>query len=115
MKSLLDLDNYAAPSFHLVVPSLPGFCGLQSPSHGWTLHDTARMHDVLMKRLGHSSYVAQAGDWDNWVVRELGSRRNDVQKVVYTDMCSRAPPKGTKLTEQENTAMDRDSGGWAPA
>ncbi|KAF1979547.1 alpha/beta-hydrolase [Bimuria novae-zelandiae CBS 107.79] len=73
------------PSFDLVVPSLPGSCWSQGAPRGWTLQDTARIYDVLMKRLGYKTYVAQAGDWGHWVVRELGSGRYDACKAVHTN------------------------------
>lgn len=52
MHPLLDPKDAKAPVFDLVVPSLPGFCWSQGPPRGWTLQDTARIYDVLMKRLG---------------------------------------------------------------
>jgi pimeloyl-ACP methyl ester carboxylesterase len=60
MYDLLAPKDASHPSFHLVVPSLPGFCWSQGPPRGWTLQDTAGMYDTLMKRLGYTSYVAQA-------------------------------------------------------
>ncbi|KAH3920305.1 hypothetical protein HBI56_068190 [Parastagonospora nodorum] len=107
MEPLLSPDTPDAPSFHLVVPSLPGFCWSQGPPRGWTLQDTAGMYDTLMKRLGYDSYVAQAGDWGHWVVRELGSGRFDSCKAVHTNMCPGAPPKEYQMNEKEKRAMDR--------
>ncbi|KZM21947.1 uncharacterized protein EKO05_0000404 [Ascochyta rabiei] len=107
MHPLLDPKDDAAPVFDLVVPSLPGFCWSQGPPRGWTLQDTARIFDVLMKRLGYNSYAAQAGDWGHWVVRELGSGRYNACKAVHTNMCPGAPPKGYKMNEKEQAAMDR--------
>ncbi|OAG11310.1 alpha/beta-hydrolase [Paraphaeosphaeria sporulosa] len=108
MHALLEPSEADQPSFHLVVPSLPGFCWSQGPPHGtWTLQDTARVYDTLMQSLGYKTYVAQAGDWGHWVVRELGTGRYPACKAVHTNMCPGAPPKGTKLNEKEQAAMDR--------
>jgi pimeloyl-ACP methyl ester carboxylesterase len=107
MEPLLSPDDANMPSFHLVVPSLPGFCWSQGPPRGWTLQDTAGMYDKLMKSLGYTSYVAQAGDWGHWVVRELGSGRFDACKAVHTNMCPGAPPADYQLNEKEQKAMDR--------
>ncbi|KAJ4346954.1 uncharacterized protein N0V89_010887 [Didymosphaeria variabile] len=108
MHPLLEPSSADQPSFHLVVPSLPGFCWSQGPpSVKWTLQDTARIYDQLMKRLGYKSYVAQAGDWGHWVVRELGTGRYDACKAVHTNMCPGAPPRGTELNQKEQAAMDR--------
>lgn len=42
-----------AISFHVVAPSMLGFCWSDWPPHsGWALQDTARVIDQLMKRLG---------------------------------------------------------------
>lgn len=50
-----------APVFDLVIPSLPGFCWSSGPPRGWTLQDTARVFDQLMKRLGYDTYAAHGG------------------------------------------------------
>ena len=107
MHGLLDPKDDSQPVFDLVVPSLPGFCWSQGPPRGWKLQDTARMYDVLMKRLGYTSYAAQAGDWGHWVVRELGSGRYPACKAVHTNMCPGAPPAEYKMNEKEKRAMDR--------
>ena len=107
MHSLLDPKDPKAPVFDLVIPSLPGFCWSQGPPRDWTLQDTGRIFDVLMKRLGYTSYAAQAGDWGHWVVRELGSGRYNACKAVHTNMCPGAPPKDYKMNAKEQAAMDR--------
>lgn len=75
------VDNLAAPqsesdpAFHVVVPSLPGFCWSSNPpKRGWTMQDNGRLFDKLMAGLGYDSYVVQAGDWGSFVARELGSK-----------------------------------------
>ncbi|PVI00073.1 alpha/beta-hydrolase [Periconia macrospinosa] len=108
MKPLLESDDDEdAPIFDLVVPSLPGFCWSQGPPRGWTLQDTARIYDGLMKRLGYKQYAAQAGDWGHWVIRELGSGRYESCLAVHTNMCPGAPPKDYKMKTKEQAAMDR--------
>lgn len=46
------------PAFHVVVPSLPGY-GFSDwpPRSKWTLQDSARVFDALMKRLGYHQCV----------------------------------------------------------
>lgn len=107
MKPLLEPEDANEPSFDLVIPSLPGFCWSQGPPRGWTLQDTARVFDALMKRLGYNQYVAQAGDWGHWVIRELGSGRYDACKAVHTNMCPGAPPEGHKMDEKDRASMQR--------
>lgn len=48
---LIDPKEDGVPSFDVIVPSLPGFCWSSGPPRGWTLQDTARIYDQLMKRL----------------------------------------------------------------
>jgi pimeloyl-ACP methyl ester carboxylesterase len=107
MTSLLNPEHPNKPSFDLVIPSLPGYAWSQGPPRGWTLQDTARIFDALMKRLGYNSYVCQAGDWGHWVIRELGSGRYPACKAVHTNMCPGAPPKDVELTAQEKKSLDR--------
>lgn len=107
MHPLLDPPDASHPSFDLVVPSLPGFCWSQGPPRGWTLQDTARIYDALMHRLGYTTYVAQAGDWGHWVVRELGTGRYSGCRAVHTNMCPGAPPKDVSLNAKEQAAMSR--------
>jgi epoxide hydrolase len=62
-----------ADSFHLVIPSIPGF-GLSGPTHetGWTTARIAQAWAELMDRLGYQRYGAQGGDWGAFVSPELG-------------------------------------------
>jgi pimeloyl-ACP methyl ester carboxylesterase len=107
MHGLLEPKDDSHPVFDLVVPSLPGFCWSQGPPRGFTLQDTARMYDALMKRLGYTSYAAQAGDWGHWVIRELGTGRYPACKAVHTNMCPGAPPADYVMNAKERAAMDR--------
>ncbi|RYP41967.1 hypothetical protein DL767_000598 [Monosporascus sp. MG133] len=46
-------------SFHVVIPSLPGFAFSSSPPGNWSLDDTARAFNTLMtKVLGYEKYAA---------------------------------------------------------
>ena len=67
----------AADAFHVVIPSMPGYGFSGKPtSTGWGPERMGRAWDVLMKRLGYTSYVAQGGDWvrlssTRWACRRL--------------------------------------------
>ena len=80
----LSAQSDKGTSFHVVVPSLPGY-GLSGPPprQGWTLQDTARVFDTLMTEvLGYKSYAAQGGDWGyavrafDWPVERLGAHND---------------------------------------
>ncbi|KAJ9669704.1 hypothetical protein H2201_000088 [Coniosporium apollinis] len=95
------------PAFDVVVPSMPGYCWSQGPPRDFTLQDTARVFDQLMKRLGYDKYVAQGGDWGHWVVRELGARYSDSCVALHTNLCPTAPPPGEEPNEQEKIGEER--------
>ncbi len=68
----LDLVPLLTDDIHLVIPSMPGF-GFSTPvaDAGWTMDRVARAYDVLMRRLGYSSYGAHGSDGGAMVGREL--------------------------------------------
>jgi pimeloyl-ACP methyl ester carboxylesterase len=55
----------AAPAFHVVLVSMPGFAFSSAPRRtGWDVGDTARVVDTLMGDvLRYPAYMAQGGDW----------------------------------------------------
>ncbi len=62
----------AEDSFHLVIPSLPGFGFSSHPKErGWSSQRMAEVFAKLMSRLGYSRYGAQGGDWGGGIVRWL--------------------------------------------
>jgi pimeloyl-ACP methyl ester carboxylesterase len=90
------------PSFHVIVPSCPGFCfSSPPPRRGWSQTDTAHLFHTLMLSLGYSRYAAQAGDWGMFVARALGSRYPDHCLAVHLNFCPTPLPEGIELTERE--------------
>src|SRR5436305_648724 len=54
----------AEDAFDIVIPSVPGYGFSGRPKEtGWDPDRIARTWAALMKRLGHSRYVPQGGDW----------------------------------------------------
>lgn len=96
------------PAFHVVVPSLPGF-GFSDwpPRAGWTLQDTARIFDKLMKKLGYSQYMMQGGDWSHWIGREMGAKYTDSCKLVHFNFAPSPLPEGVEYTKREQDVADR--------
>ncbi|MGK5737566.1 epoxide hydrolase family protein [Micromonospora sp. URMC 103] len=78
---LTEPTDRAAPAFHLVIPSLPGF-GFSGPtrSAGWNRYRTARAWKELMSRLGYERYGAVGNDAGSMVAPELG--RIDPEHVL---------------------------------
>jgi pimeloyl-ACP methyl ester carboxylesterase len=97
-----------AQAFHCIVPSLPGFCfSPLPPRKGWTVKDTARVFHSLMLRLGYTEYAVQAGDWGQFVARELGANPtySKACKVIHLNYCPGALP--SDLTDSDLSARER--------
>ena len=97
-------SNPTDPSFHVVVPSLPGFCwSSPPPRRKWTMQDTARVFDKLMTLLGYTYYVVQAGDWGHFVARELGAKYPSC-RAVHSNFAPGVPhsnPQSADLSPRE--------------
>ncbi|KAM5522661.1 epoxide hydrolase [Fusarium oxysporum f. sp. phaseoli] len=101
-------EDQNQPAFHCVVPSLPGFCWSSWPPRaGWTLQDTARIFDVLMKALGYSKYMVQCGDWGHFVGRELGARYTDSCRLIHCNFAPSPLPDGVDYTDREKAVAAR--------
>ncbi len=70
----LDVIGPLAGTFHLVVPSMPGY-GFSGPTGepGWDSSRVARAYVELMDRLGHDRYGVQGGDWGSTIARQIGA------------------------------------------
>lgn len=66
----------AEDSFHVVVPSIPGYGFSDKPVElGWNPQRIARAWEVLMQRLGYGRWVAQGGDWGSAITHAMASQR----------------------------------------
>ena len=87
------LGGTAADAFHVVIPSMPGYGFSGKPTTtGWGPERIARAWDVLMKRLGYTSYVAQGGDWGAVIVELMGAQAPKGLLGVHTNMPNVVPP-----------------------
>ncbi|KAI1326299.1 microsomal epoxide hydrolase [Xylariaceae sp. FL0255] len=60
-------------SFHVVVPSLPGYGFSEAPKRvGFGVDQHAETFHKLMLRLGYDEYVTQGGDWGYLITRAMG-------------------------------------------
>jgi len=83
----------AADAFHVVIPSIPGYGFSGKPTAtGWGPEHVARAWDVLMKRLGYTSYVAQGGDWGAIITELMGAQEPKGLLAVHTNMPNVIPP-----------------------
>ncbi|KAK5717248.1 hypothetical protein LTR15_009139 [Elasticomyces elasticus] len=100
-------DDIKDQAFHCIAPSLPGFCfSSASTRKGCTMKDTARIFHTLMLRLGYNQYCVQAGDWGQFVARELGANPAyaGACKVIHLNYCPGALP--SELTDAELTERE---------
>lgn len=107
---LTEPKDPAAPAFHLVIPSLPGF-GFSGPTHsaGWNRYRTARAWAELMNRLGYDSYGAVGNDAGSMISPELGRiDRKHVIGVHVTQLFSFPsgdPAEFADLSEADQAAL----------
>ncbi|MGC4818581.1 epoxide hydrolase family protein [Micromonospora sp. DT63] len=107
---LTEPTDPAAPAFHLVIPSLPGY-GFSGPtrSAGWNRFRTARAWAELMNRLGYDSYGAVGNDAGSMIAPELG--RIDTEHVLGVHVTqlfsfpSGDPAEFAGLSEADHAAL----------
>src|SRR5437016_5408426 len=83
----------AEDSFHVVIPSMPGFGFSGKPrERGYDPERIARMWVTLMSRLGYTRYAAHGSDWGNGIATRIAL--DDPTHVVALHLagCAVAPP-----------------------
>lgn len=116
-------------AFDVVIPSLPGYGFSGRPTEvGWGSERIARAWDVLMKRLGYKTYVAQGGDWGAGIVQAMGRQSPAGLLGIHTNLPATIPnevgpalgggPIPAGLTDPERAVVDSlraygQSGGMA--
>jgi microsomal epoxide hydrolase len=84
-------------AFHVVCPSLPGY-GWSGPTHerGWDPSRIAAAEVELMRRLGHSRYGAQGGDWGAIITSWIGRLDPAHCAAIHLNMLIAPPPPDAK-------------------
>src|SRR5512133_329224 len=77
----------AEDSFHLVLPSLPGYGFSGEPTElGWNVGRIAEAWAELMHRLGYTRYVAQGGDVGAAVTDAMGRQAPEGLLGIHTNL-----------------------------
>lgn len=111
---LADPKDAAAPAFHVVAPSLPGFGYSDRPTTtGWGIERIAAAWVELMGRLGYDRFLAQGGDWGGVITTILGGRYPEHVLGIHTTT-AQAPPGSTTdgLTAAERTWAEGTRDFW---
>jgi pimeloyl-ACP methyl ester carboxylesterase len=99
----------AEDAFDLVLPSLPGYGFSGEPTEiGWDPGRVARAWAELMRRLGHSRYVAQGGDQGAAVTESMGGEAPDGLVGIHMNLLRQALGNVTGLpagSEDERAAL----------
>jgi microsomal epoxide hydrolase len=102
----LDVIPRLTESFHLVVPSLPGY-GFSEPtrSPGWDTTRIGRAFIELMARLGYARYGAQGGDWGAQIATRIGALDPEHCVAIHLNMPVAARP-GDKVALSDTEKAD---------
>ena len=104
VSEFLDVIEPLRESFHVVVPSLPGY-GWSGPTTepGWDVQRIADAWAVLMARLGYDKYAAQGGDWGAMISARLAATDVDHVIALHSNMLLAFPEdaSGITLTDEE--------------
>lgn len=97
----------AEDAFDLVIPSMPGYGFSGKPTGtGWNPERIARAWAELMRRLGHTRYVAQGGDWGSPVSSAMARQGSPGLLGIHINLPATVP---------SDVAMVLAGGGAAPA
>ncbi|OIW28330.1 alpha/beta-hydrolase [Coniochaeta ligniaria NRRL 30616] len=91
-------------SFHVVVPSLPGFAFSSPPLANWTVDDTARVWNTLMTRvLGYKTFATFGTDWGAGPAYSLYDNFNTSTRAAHFAFLPFFPLTPDQLAEQNIT------------
>jgi pimeloyl-ACP methyl ester carboxylesterase len=108
----LDVIEPLRESFHVVVPSLPGY-GWSGPTTqpGWDVKRVAEAWAALMARLGYERYGAQGGDWGAMISAQLAALDPEHMIGLHSNMLLAFPADAGNITLSDEEAADLAAAG----
>jgi pimeloyl-ACP methyl ester carboxylesterase len=108
----LDVIEPLRQTFHVVVPSLPGY-GWSGPTTepGWDVQRVAEAWKTLMARLGYDRYGAQGGDWGAMVSARLAVTDPEHMVGLHSNMLLAFPADASGIELSESEVADLASAG----
>jgi len=98
----------AEDAFHLVLPSIPGYGFSDEPTElGWGPIRIGQAWAELMRRLGHTRYVAQGGDVGSQVTDAMGRLSLDGLIGIHTNLLTPALGDAEALSQSPPSAEER--------
>ena len=96
-----------SPTFHVVVPSLPGYGFSGKPTTGWDVPRIARAWVEVMRRLGYDRFIAAGSDWGTSVSTTIALQQPErlLGLHLVPPLVPAVPADGTALTDPERTAL----------
>ncbi|KAK4957083.1 hypothetical protein LTR10_005041 [Elasticomyces elasticus] len=99
-------------SFHVVVPSLPGFTFSSPPPANWTLEDTARIqHTLMTKILGYETFATHGTDYGSGPSYTLYRNYSDTVRAAHFSFVPFLPYLPEQLAAANitlNTTLEKD-------
>lgn len=93
--------NNSSQTFHIIVPSLPGF-GFSSPApENWTIADISTLFNTLMTQvLGYKTYALHGTDWGSGVSFDMYDSFNATVKAAHLVFLPFLSPTPAQLTAE---------------
>ncbi|KAJ7162069.1 Alpha/Beta hydrolase protein, partial [Mycena filopes] len=96
--------NGTKVSYHVVVPSLPGFLFSSPPPVNWTVADTARIFNTLMTDvLGYKTYAVHGTDWGSTIGYSMYSSFNTTVRALQLVLLPFLPPSPAEIAANNIT------------
>src|SRR5690606_3832924 len=115
VEELADPPDAAAPAFHVVAPSLPGFGYSDKPATtGWGTEKIAAAWVELMGRLGYPRFLAHGGDGGGVITTSLAGRYPEHVIGIHSTLAQAPPGLGTDgLTAVERRWTEETRDFWS--